>query len=347
MRHPDCESLTFGWLQQRSPRSQAYGQGPRKSVAVMLFLLSPLGLAIADFHENDTPQDWLNKMAAAVQSTSYDGTVIRIQDGKAEALKVVHTVRDGVVREKVLEQEGDGLEIIRNGNEVHCIVPDRKSVLIEEWDDQSTLFSTLPSSEIRFGSEYDALFLRAERVAGREAMVIAIRPHDQYRYGHRIWLDKEIGFPLQTQLIDADGTAIIEQVKFADVDFSSEIHASALAPTYSTKDFTWFRQKGGHVTTDVETRWDSDELPSGFHAVSTHEETMPGSDEVVTHILLSDGLANVSVFVANNSGELVTGPARVGGSNSFVVVTDAFEITAIGEVPAITVERIATTMRRL
>ena len=101
------------------------------------------------------PDEWLNRMSAAVQQTSYAGTVVRIRDGKVEALKVVHTVTDGVVREKVVAQEGNGMEIIRHGNEVHCILPDRKSVLVEEWNDQSTVFSTLPTSQVRFGSEYD------------------------------------------------------------------------------------------------------------------------------------------------------------------------------------------------
>ena len=99
------------------------------------------------------PGDWLQKMAGAVQTTNYDGTVIRIQNGNSEALKVVHMVVDGVVHEKMIVQEGNGMEIIRNGSEVHCILPDRQTVLIEEWDDQSTLFSTLPSSDIRFGSK--------------------------------------------------------------------------------------------------------------------------------------------------------------------------------------------------
>lgn len=290
------------------------------------------------------PLDWLSHMGAAVQSTSYEGTVIRIQDGTAEALKVVHTVKDGVIMEKVVAQEGNGLEIIRNGNEVHCILPDRKSVLVEEWDDQSTLFSTLPSSDIRFGNEYDVAIVRKERVAGREAIMLAIRPHDGYRYGHRIWLDTETSFPLQTQLI-SDGAAI-EQVKFADIKLNQEIHASALEPSYSTEHFTWLRQPSGHAGTTIETSWTSDDLPAGFGAVSTHEETMAGSDEVVTHILFSDGLANVSVFIAASSGELAAGAARVGGSNSYGVEHGEFEITAIGEVPAMTVEQIATTMRQ-
>jgi len=142
---------------------------------------SILSLALAfsgAFANEAAPGDWLQRMALAVQTTNYDGTVIRFQNGNSEALKVVHTVKDGVVREKVIVQEGSGMEIIRNGNEVHCILPDRKSVLVEEWDDQSTLFSTLPSSDIRFGSEYDVSVVRQERVAGRQTVMLAIRPND-------------------------------------------------------------------------------------------------------------------------------------------------------------------------
>jgi sigma-E factor negative regulatory protein RseB len=317
----------------------------RSHVARRLLTVLALVVFSAAAVAEPQPQHWLDRMAVAVQSTSYEGTVIRIQDGVAEALKVVHTVTDGVIREKVVAQEGDGLEIIRIGNEVHCILPDRKSVLVEEWNNQSTLFSTLPNSDIRFGSEYDLVIVGTERVAGREAIKIAIRPHDAYRYGHQIWLDTESGFPLQTQLI-SEGVAI-EQIKFAEIALNQEIHASALEPSYSTENFTWLQQTSGHKGIKIETRWVSDELPAGFRAVSTHEETLAASDEVVTHILFSDGLANVSVFIAAASGEMVGGPARVGGSNSFSVERGNFEITAIGEVPAATVEQIATTMRPL
>lgn len=293
--------------------------------------------------ERVDPNELLNRMGSAVQNTSYEGTVIRIQDGKAEALKVVHTISDGVIHEKVVAQEGNGLEIIRIGNEVHCILPDSKSVLVEEWDDQSTLFSTLPSSEVRFGSEYDVSLVREERVAGRQTILLAIRPHDTYRYGHRIWLDTETAFPLQTQLIGEDGTAI-EQVKFADISLNKEIPASALAPSISTENFRWLAQPSRHASHEVEADWTSDDLPPGFRAVSTHGETMPGSDEVVTHILYSDGLANVSVFVTSQVKASASGPSRVGGSNSFSASVDGHQVTAVGEVPAMTVEQIATTM---
>jgi len=289
------------------------------------------------------PGEWLNRMAVAAQSVSYEGTVIRMRDGKTEALKVIHTVTDGVIREKVVAQEGNGLEIIRNGNEVHCILPDSKSVLVEEWDDQSTLFSTLPTSEIRFGSEYDVSMVREDRVAGRQAVLLAIRPHDGYRYGHRIWLDIETGFPLQTRLIDEDGSAI-EEVKFADINLDSPIDEDALLPSYSTENFRWVNQRSRHVTRSIDTQWVSENLPPGFRAISTHEEKMPGGDQFVTHILYSDGLANVSVFIAGHDEAHSEGRSSLGGSNSFSAVIGEHHVTAVGEVPAMTVEQIASTM---
>ncbi len=311
-------------------------------LAIAVGQLTVSGTAMA---ERMDPNEWLGRMGTAVQTTSYEGTVIRIQDGKAEALKVVHTVTDGVIREKVVAQEGNGLEIIRNGNEVHCILPDRQSVLVEEWDDQSTLFSTLPTSEVRFGSEYDVSIVREERVAGRQTVLVAIRPHDGYRYGHRIWLDAETAFPLQTQLIGEDGTAL-EQVKFADISLNKTIHASALAPSYSTENFRWLTQPSRHVSHTLETAWQSDDMPQGFRAVTTHGETMPGKDSEVTHIVYSDGLASVSVFIAARPSAISEGASRVGGSNSYSAMIDGHQVTAVGEVPAMTVEQIAMTMSR-
>ncbi|MDH3806759.1 MAG: MucB/RseB C-terminal domain-containing protein, partial [Gammaproteobacteria bacterium] len=277
----------------------------RHLTATACVALGSLFVGVPDASAQDVgPRDWLNKMASAVQSTNYEGTVIRLQNGKVEALKVAHMNSDGVIREKVLVQEGNGLEIIRNGNEVQCILPDKKSVLVEEWNDQSTLFSTLPSSDIRFGSEYDVSIVRQERVAGRKAIMLAIRPHDDYRYGHRIWLDIATGFPLQTKLIGDNGEAI-EQVKFADISIDKEIHASALAPSISTENFRWITQPRRSIVLAVDSVWGAANLPKGFRVVSTHEEELPSREASVTHILYSDGLANVSVFIEPASGNKI------------------------------------------
>jgi len=299
--------------------------------------------AVAD--EDAAPHEWLDRMAGAVQTTDYEGTVVRLQDGKVEAFKVVHAVSDGVVREKVIIQDGNGLEIIRNGNEVQCIFPDHESVLVEEWNNQSTLFSTLPSSDIRFGSEYDVLIKVFERVANRKAVKLSILPHDNYRYGYRIWLDVETGFPLQTQLI-GDDTEPLVQVKFADIKIHSEILASALVSSYSTDTWKWTDVPRRKVKRDVETAWESDDIPAGFRVISTKQELLPDGGEAMTHILYSDGLATVSVFVAAAEDKHESKRSQVGATNSYSAVIDGYRVTAVGEVPKATVEKIATSMHQ-
>jgi sigma-E factor negative regulatory protein RseB len=314
-----------------------------KTLAWPVLIAAQLSCSATAQAERIEPNEWLARMSAAVQKTSYEGTVIRMQSGEAEALKVIHTVSEGVVREKLVAQEGNGLEIIRNGNEVHCILPDLKSVLVEEWNDDSTLFSTLPSSEVRFGSEYDVSLVREERVAGRRAMLVAIRPHDDYRYGHRLWLDVETAFPLQTQLLGVDGEPI-EQLKFADIRLNKPIDPDMLAPSVDTSAFRWINQPPRHIGQSIETDWRSADLPRGFRTMAAHGEELPGSDGMTTHILYSDGLANVSVFIAPLTDEGGKGSSQVGASNSFSTVIDGRRVTAVGEVPALTVEQIATTM---
>jgi len=318
--------------------------GPTWSATILAALCGTVLAVPVALAAGGDPHEWLDRMTSAVETTNYEGTVIRISGGKAEALKVLHTVSDGVIREKVIAQEGDGLEIIRNGNEVHCILPERKSVLVEAWNDQSTLFSTLPSSDIRFGSEYDVAIVREERVAGHKTVLIAIRPHDEFRFGHRIWLDLGSGFPLQTQLIDAEGRAL-EQVKFAEITLNKEILASDLAPSYSIENFKWYNQPRRKVTPVIESPWEFEDLPAGFRVISTNEEVLPGSEEKISHILFSDGLANVSVFIAAHEGKNFAETSNVGGSNSFSTVLGGFRVTAVGEVPPATVERFAKSTR--
>ncbi len=313
----------------------------RHLIAVAWFSLTASCAALA---QDVGPHDWLNKMAGAVRTTNYEGTVIRLQNGTIEALKVVHMVSDGVIHERVVVQEGNGLEIIRIGNEVKCILPDKRSVLVEEWNDQSTLFSTLPSSDIRFGNEYDVSIVRKERVAGRKAVLLAIRPHDEYRFGHRLWLDIETGFPLQTELIGDDGDTIA-QVKFADISLENEIHANALVSSIDTENFSWFVNPKRKINHGIDTAWISDDLPPGYRTVSTHEEELPGRASPVTHILFSDGLANVSVFIAPAEKQRPARRSRVGSSHSYSVQLGEYRVTAVGEVPAATAERIATSMR--
>jgi sigma-E factor negative regulatory protein RseB len=95
----------------------------------------------------------------------------------------------------------------------------------------------------------------------------------------------------------------------------------------------------------VETDWTAEDLPSGFRVVSTRQEQVAGAEEPVLHILYGDGLANVSVFIATGKDKNIKQRSRVGASNAYSVASGNYRVTAVGEVPAVTVQQIAESMR--
>jgi sigma-E factor negative regulatory protein RseB len=307
-------------------------------------LLVSLAATIALAQERSSPGEWLQDMSRVVEELDYEGTVVRHKNGQSEAIKIIHKIVDGVINERLVYQEGNGLEIIRFGNEVHCVLPDKKSVLIETWNEQSTLFSALPHSDSQYGAQYHTSVVREERVAGRNAVQVAIRPHDEYRYGHRLWLDQDTAFPLRSDIVDNDGV-LIEQVKFAEISLGKQISAKALHSNFDLQSFTWYSEGARSKVEDVDSDWSCEDLPPGFRLVSSTNTQFPGSENAVTHIMYSDGLAKVSVFVGEKGEKSIAERSSVGASSSYSTELDGYQITAIGEVPEITVQRIAQSMQ--
>jgi sigma-E factor negative regulatory protein RseB len=82
-------------------------------------------------------------------------------------------------------------------------------------------------------------------------------------------------------------------------------------------------------------------------------QTLPGSTDPVDHLVFTDGLASVSVFVevrpqqpSASPGEApVDESANVGSSSAFSTVIDGHKVTAVGEVPPATVRFIANSVQ--
>ena len=88
-------------------------------------------------------------------------------------------------------------------------------------------------------------------------------------------------------------------------------------------------------------------LPPGFRIAARSAQTLPGSADPVDHLVFTDGLASVSVFVEAQRREPADQPAvpesaAVGSSSAFSTVIDGHKITAVGEVPPDTVRLIAS-----
>jgi sigma-E factor negative regulatory protein RseB len=179
---------------------------------------------------------------------------------------------------------------------------------------------------------------------GRKTQIILVEPRDQFRYGYRLWLDDETAMPLKSQLCDSNGN-VIEQILFAELNFRDRISADSLKPSVAADGFQWMRQDVQQArVSNMETGWNVIRLPAGFRLTSWRMQIIAGSSVPVQHLVYSDGLASVSVFIEprNPQTEAMNGLAKVGAAFAFSRNLDGHQVTAVGEVPAATVEAIAS-----
>jgi sigma-E factor negative regulatory protein RseB len=311
----------------------------------------------------DDPRDWLQKMNQALATRNYDGTFFHLSEGRVETMRIVHRVRAGHVTERLQSLDGSGREFVRNNDELTCYLPDQHTVLVEPRPDHGPFLGSLP----QFGADVNEFYriesLPAAHILGRAARVIAVTPKDQFRFGYRLWLDDKTAMPLKTQLCDATGQ-VIEQIFFARLDMPDSIPDSDLAPQVRTDGMRWVRQGPSHDSAPPAlSAFRASELPPGFRLTVEGAQTIGGASVPASHLVYSDGLATVSVFVeappADAHGTSVgadaapdapaeppmQGLARVGSGYAFSTMVQGHQVTAVGEVPARTVEFIAHSVK--
>ena len=332
----------------------------RVSWLIPCAVVGALSLALAPRSNGaDDPRAWLEKMNHALATRNYDGTFFHLSEGRVETMRIVHRVKAGRVTERLLSMDGSGREFVRNNEELTCYLPDQHTVLVEPRQDRGPFLGSLP----RFGADVDQFYrleaLPATHVLGRAARVIAVNPKDQFRFGYRLWLDENTAMPLKTQLCDARGQ-VIEQILFARLEMRENIPDADLAPAVHTEGMRWVRQGPSRDSASPAlSAYRASELPPGFHLTVAGTQTLGGATVPAAHLVYSDGLATVSVFVEaepdpkaaaqetpqSQAEPPMQGLARVGSGFAFSTVVQGHQVTAVGEVPAQTVESIAHSVK--
>jgi len=306
----------------------------------------------------DDPREWLQRMNKALATRNYDGTFFHISGGRVETMRIVHRVRSGRVSERLQSLDGSGREFVRANGELTCYLPDQHTVLVEPRQDRGPFLGSLPQFDSTVNDFYRIEALAPAHILGRPAKVIAVNPKDQFRFGYRLWLDETTAMPLKTQLCDSRGQ-VIEQIFFAHLDMPENIPDSDLAPTVHTDGMRWVRQGPTPDNTSAAlAAYRASQLPPGFRLTVQGAQTLGGATAPASHLVYSDGLATVSVFVEEQktadgvaaapdtpTQPPMQGLARVGSGYAFSTVVQGHQVTAVGEVPAQTVEFIAHSVK--
>jgi len=176
---------------------------------------------------------------------------------------------------------------------------------------------------------------------------VEINPKDLYRYGYRLWIDESSNLLLKSELVDSQG-AVLEQMMFTQIEIVDEIPDAMLKPAISGESFTWHGddekiEKDG----EIDRSWQVANMPSGFVVSARYKQQMPNSSQPAEHVIISDGLASVSVYIEpfNAESQSFVGASRMGAVNIFGLIQQDHQVTVVGEVPMSTVEMISKSIR--
>ncbi len=305
--------------------------------------LLPALVGLAASASAQDAKTWLVRMNQAVEQLSYEGTFVHVVDGAAETLRIVHQFAGGEVAERIHSLDGPAREIIRNGQRVQCVLPDHKLVLLESpLGPSSPLSSTLPNYSEGLEAHYEFISFERDQVAQRDTQVVVIKGRDDFRHGYVLWLDRETAIPLRFQVRDEVGK-IIDEILFTEFELRDSIPDEALAATIDSRDF---RRVGPAVFApreEAQATWQATVLPEGFELTLARRS---GSDDgtLLEHLVYSDGLANISVFVDSADADVVEGHSRFGSTNAYTLSLGSFKVTAMGDVPPETIRRVAASV---
>jgi sigma-E factor negative regulatory protein RseB len=188
-----------------------------------------------------------------------------------------------------------------------------------------------------------------DRVAGFHAHVVIFQPKDNLRYTHKMWAHSESGLFLKAVVLD-ERARVIEQYAFTQLSIGGDVDRSWIEPNRAAR-YSLKINPSAPVANPAKpikpNDWQVDALPSGFKKIKEICRPMRDTNTPVTHLVFSDGLAAISVFIEDLGGRIDTnsGLSSQGAIQIYSRVIGDKLITVVGEVPPRTVIQVADSVR--
>jgi len=273
----------------------------------------------------DAAADWLNRAATAAKQQNYSGIYVYHHGEHVEVLRVLHRSDVNGEQEKVEVMDGTSRQFMRINNDVYCHLPDGKHVRLERNALRRFFPALLPAQPASLLDFYEARLGGTERVAGRLCQVVTLEPRDGYRYAYNLWLDKRTGLPLKARIVNDNGN-VISMLVFSEIqigkapdirnDMAGKVIQKAQADKPAVSDWG--------VTP-----------PPGYERVQEAVRSLPGKRAPVTHLVFSDGLSVLSMFIepADPQVQSLHGLSAEGAIGIYAREVDGYVVTTLGEVP--------------
>lgn len=301
----------------------------------------------ADAPTAEDAAGWLGRMAQAAQKQSYAGVFVYQRGRRSETSRIVHVVDGGGEQERLEVLDGSPREVLRRNGEVKCLLPDLHMVILEK-EERRAFPAALPASPAILLDHYRLHKGAVVRVAGRDSQLIVLEPKDDLRYGRRLWADVATGLLLKSSLVDERNNAL-EQFSFTEVQIGGNINREALKSPFESQAAAWRVQdtRASQGVTDAG-GWQFKTQVPGFRQMAGMKRRLHEGGGDVLHLVFSDGMATISVFVEKLSAKRPQAPGhyRAGTSNVYKRVVGEQLLTALGEVPPLALRRLVDGMER-
>jgi len=312
---------------------------------IRLISLSAL-ISLSQFVQAEAVDDLMDKMMQARKVNNYEGTLVIRQADKLQAMHVKHGVDENGMWESLESLSGEQRQVIRKDDKVTTVFPDRHLVTISRHQNSSPFHPQLPENRDVLKQLYKLALAGQDRVANKSAQILKVTPKDNYRYGYKFWLEKETGLLLKCDLIDEQGK-VVEQLMFSELNILPKSPESNLllekAKQYRVVDLDLERE------TQKSSHWRAKKLPKGFMLTRSNVKPSKHGKGFLRHIVYSDGMASVSVFVEKHVSKKMSlkGISTMGVVNAYGIPINSHQVTVIGEVPVATVRLIGESVEQI
>jgi sigma-E factor negative regulatory protein RseB len=309
-----------------------------------------LGVACAaQANPGNDPLAWLRRAADAARTATYAGTFLHTNGDRTATVRITHLNTGGVEHERIEPLDGPAHEIVRRNDEMFCAFPDAKTVRLDRRTTARFFPSILSSTPEAIGASYEVKLGKSERILGHECRWIRLDPKDGLRFAQRLCSEEGTGLVLRSKTFNGQ-RQVIEQYTFTELRLGSQVAKGAeVRSSFEARVKQWHADKQPREEArSGDTGWTIANPPAGFQKVTEIKRTMPGRTQPVSQIVLSDGVASVSVFVESNAPPARTAEAsnEDGTTTFYVRPMGEHLVTVLGEVPLATAQQVGRSVTR-
>jgi len=320
-------------------------------LATLLFAVSPCSAA-------DEAQELLVRIQSAARQHNYVGTMVFTAGEVVSSSRVAHFSVGQQSYERMEALDGQLERVYRHNQLVHSFWPQARVATVERREAVTAhpLWSQL---DPRVHEVYEARLVGQDRIAGRQAQVLMMRPRDEWRFAQRLWADAQTGLMLRSDVLAAQGV-VLESSAFSEVQIGTKPQReSVLGPMKRLEG--WRVVAVQPMNTQLETEgWSVHKLPTGFRLVGVVKRPLgvpdaEGASSSLTgsaptlQAVFSDGLARVSVFIESKEGSLSRQPllTQMGATHTLMKPHgERWWVTVMGDVPPATLKQFHAALVR-